>query len=174
MHGKGDLEYTTDPSRRYAYELDASFYWFYQWRIGADGLLHPLSPHKVSAHSHPNSLQFHPDGHFAYVTCSHGAICQYRVHSGVLVPLQPSEVYANNNPFHLAFDKTGNYTCMLTPGREGENPPNSWVRVYRIAKSGHLQLARQIELRGAVSKLQRDLFAGELDSFTVSGNTLSR
>src|SRR5262245_14624982 len=48
------------------------------YRVGNGGVLQPFNPPRLSALSHPTSVSFHPNGNTLYVTCSNGAICQYR------------------------------------------------------------------------------------------------
>lgn len=171
---KGDAEYVIDPHGRYAYHLVADFSYLYQWRIAADGILHPLHPHQVPAHSHPNTLQFHPNGRFAYVTCSHGAVCQYRVSSGALIPLTPLAVYMDTDPSPVWFDRTGHYACVLTLGLANGYPPNDRLSVFRISNTGHLELVHKIEVRKTDRPISQAAYADNLSAFTVSGNHLIR
>ncbi|MGC4045957.1 MAG: hypothetical protein QM758_19365 [Armatimonas sp.] len=174
VRSKGDWDCETDPSGHYAYSLESLYYYLHQWRIGADGILRPLTPHQVDAHSHPDSLRFHPSGRFAYVSCSHGAICQYQVRSGALVPLKPREVYASTSPSPLWFDRVGNYACAVTSGEGNGCPSTDRVHLYRVRTTGHLELVQKLEVRGASGKFSSAAFEGHISSFTLSGDSLSR
>jgi hypothetical protein len=112
---------------RAVYVLEINFATVAQFRVAADGTLRPLSPPRVDAHSHPTAIVFHslPErgggGHqrlFAYVSCSHGALCQYRVRrDGRLIPLDPPSVGADTDPSALAFDPQGHTAYVTTPNR---------------------------------------------------------
>jgi hypothetical protein len=78
------------------------------YRVTPNGVPHPLRIPLVGAYAHPTAVVFHPNGRFAYVLCSHGAICQYRVeHNGRLAPLAPDSISVDENgqrdPSHLRF-----------------------------------------------------------------------
>lgn len=174
VYGKGYWDCETDPSGHYAYALESLHVYLRQWRIDRDGTLHPLSPHQVDAHSHPDSLRFHPSGRFAYVSCSHGAICQYQIRAGALVPLKPTEVYANVSPSPVWFDKTGNYACVVTAAVEGGFPSTDRVHIYRVHKTGQLEFVRKIEVQGANSKISNAALQEKISAFTISGEALGR
>ncbi len=82
---ENDRSIVVSPDGRFVYSADDMFY-VRQYRIGRgskssgkERRLRPLEPFKSAAHSHPMSVSLHPNGRFAYVSCSHGAICQYRI-----------------------------------------------------------------------------------------------
>jgi hypothetical protein len=116
-----------------------------QYRLEKGGRLHPLTPFKVGAHSHPMSISFHPNGRFAYVACSHGAICQYRLsHSGQFVPLLDSEVYVSSDPSPLRFDASGHFACVVS---DGPDDIGQIASVYHVAKNGTLTRVRKLSCR---------------------------
>ena len=133
---------------RFVYSVQDSYY-ARLYRIGRRNksagkvrTLRPLEPFKTPAHSHPSSISLHPNGRFAYVSCSHGAICQYRIsRSGRLVPLSSREVYGRNDPSSLRFDPSGRFACVATYAGEISG---SAVDVYRVSGSSALKLIRTI------------------------------
>jgi hypothetical protein len=169
-----DWEVETDPSRRYAYLLVATHAYLEQWHIGHNGILRNLMPAKVDAHSHPSHLRFHPNRRFAYVSCSHGAICQYQVRSGALIPLSPAEVYSNVNPSAVFFNSTGTLACVLTPAVDLGSPSKDRIHIFHVDKNGHLNLAYQGDVTGTTSKICQDVWEGKLSSFTFSGGRLGK
>ena len=66
-----------------------------QFRVGSDGVLHPLSPPTVRTGQDPHLLVADPRGHFLYavVEDAHTALYQYRIRpDGTLAPLAPPTV----------------------------------------------------------------------------------
>lgn len=169
---KGDWEVETDPTGHFAYSLDGSRAQLYQWRLGRDAALKKLSPHQVEAHSHPSFLRFHPSGRFAYISCSHGALCQYRVQAGALVPLKPLATYVATNPSPLWFDAPGRFACVLTYGDPEQSPPNDQVTIFKVEKNGQLTKLRKIDVCRADSSLSRSAWEGKVAHLTVVGSRL--
>lgn len=126
---------------KFAYISAGSFAYISQYRVGNGGVVQPLKPATLDAHSHPTAINFHPTGSFLYVTCSHGAICQYRLNpNGVLTPLKPLEVYGEHDPSPLRFDRTGRYALVVTEGIGGRQQAD----VYRVLGNGTLKLDRRL------------------------------
>lgn len=168
----GELE--TDPTGHFAYSLDGFRARLHQWRLGRNAALQKLSPHQVEAHSHPSFLRFHPSGRFAYVSCSHGALCQYRVQAGALVPLKPLAVYVTTDPSPLWFDATGRFACVLTYGEPDQSPPNDQVTLFTVEKNGQLTKRHKIDVCRADSPLSRSAWEGKIAHLTVVGSRLER
>ena len=148
VEDENDRSIAVSLNGRFVYSVQDSYY-ARQYRIGRrskiagkERRLRPLEPFKTPAHSHPMSVSLHPNGRFAYVSCSHGTICQYRIsRSGRLVPLSSREVYGRNDPSPLRFDPSGRFACVATYAGEISG---SAVDVYRVSGSGALKLIRTI------------------------------
>lgn len=149
----------TDPTGHFVYDLEGNAS-LYQRRIRKNRTLAPLTPFEVAANSHPQSLCFHPSGRFAYVGCSHGAVCQYRVRDGALVPLDPPQVYADVDPTGPWFDASGRFACVLTLSVDYGYPSTDRLRVYRVDASGRLTQIRRIDATGGNAEAIRRAYVG--------------
>ncbi len=124
------------------YSCRDDFFYVEQYRIGQGRRLYPLTPFKVAAHSHPGNISLHPNGRFAYVSCTHGAICQYRMRrTGQLVPLTPTQVYVSSDPSPLLFDASRRFACVVSDGPDNRG---HIVSVFRVQADGTLKLVRAI------------------------------
>lgn len=130
------------PDGRVVYSCAGDTFYVAQYRVGQGGVVYPLKPFKIAAHSHPGDISLHPNGRFAYVSCSHGAICQYRINrNGSLAPLVPPEVYGSNDPSPLRFDSSGKFACVVADGPDDM----TWkAYVYRVREDGVLMLVRAL------------------------------
>jgi hypothetical protein len=100
-----------------------------------------MNPPSVHADAHPSSLVFDSTGRFAYISCSHGCVCQYRIRwDGVLVPLVPSEVSIAadgvRDPSPVIFDKGGRSATVLADGSNDSVVQFS----FRVGSDGTLKL----------------------------------
>jgi hypothetical protein len=142
VHGEpGGIASVSPPGGTQAvYVLEIDFATVAQFRVAADGTLHPLSPARVDAHSHPTGIAFHAlpgpgSGRrlFAYVSCSHGALCQYRVgRDGRLVALDPPCIYIDTDPSAPDFEDGGRRASVRTPVWT-EDGARAGERVWHVA-----------------------------------------
>jgi len=95
-------------------------YIVYQYTIGANGALTPMTPASVPAGSGPRQITLHPSGSYAYVACYDlGTISQYTIdpNSGGLTPMAP--ITAGLQPFTITVHPSGQYAYV--PNSNGNN-----------------------------------------------------
>jgi hypothetical protein len=106
------------PDRRSVYVPEGDYFSVAQFQVRRNGTLWPMRHPEVAADAHPMSLVIDPGGRNAYVSCSHGDICQYRVcRDGSLVPLSPPAVSiaadASRQPLLIKATGRGQRQCSF-------------------------------------------------------------
>jgi len=144
IHGSA-YSLTVDPTGRFVYVPDCAYFDVAMFKILPDGRLQPMAPPTVQADAHPSALVCH--GYFAYVSCSHGSICQFRILStGVLVPLSPWRVtigqFGGRDPSRVTFDHEGRFAYVMSPGDEAADTETT-IYQYRVSANGTLRLLRK-------------------------------
>jgi 6-phosphogluconolactonase (cycloisomerase 2 family) len=137
------------PSPGYAYvtsssEVETQPGTVYQYAVGTDGSLTPLSATSVTAGMNPTSIVSDPAGHHVYVANEGEAtISQYAVGTGgVLTPLSPAAVSVAE-PFSAiagcvaSIDPSGRFLYVVVTPRDPPSPVAS-IAQYSIGSDGAL------------------------------------
>ena len=124
-----------------------------QFHVRSNGTLAPMRHPEIAADSHPSALVFSPNGQNAYVSCSHGDVCQYRIrHDGSLCPLSPATVSIRPHAIHdsglrdpspVSFQQNGHRASVLAEWDDGVRAKRVWYCLqYRVRADGALILRR--------------------------------
>jgi 6-phosphogluconolactonase (cycloisomerase 2 family) len=126
---------TVHPSGAYLYVTGYFDNVVFQYAIGANGALSPLSPASVATDIYPGGIAVDPSGKFAYVVNANvaAAISLYTVGAdGVLTPMTPATMAATTYFANVTIDFSGKY-LYATSGY-----PGSSVSQYTIGANGTL------------------------------------
>jgi DNA-binding beta-propeller fold protein YncE len=106
-----------DPSGKYVYVATSVNFGLgggvWQYRIGADGALTPMTPASVAVGPGPSSVTVAPSGKYVYVTNNINDVSQYTIgEDGALTPMNPPTVPARSNPHSITLDPSGRYAYV--------------------------------------------------------------
>lgn len=141
--GDETVSVAVNPKARFAYlpataqdDSGLLFSTVYQFRIGKDGTLVPLSPPGISsAFGIFQGSAIDRTGHFYYVAVgcvAHGGIAQYRIgQDGTLSPMKPPKVAGGNAPTLVVVHPLKPYVYLANRG-------GCTISAYKIGRNGAL------------------------------------
>jgi 6-phosphogluconolactonase (cycloisomerase 2 family) len=134
---------TIDPSGRFAYVANDGSTGLdglgvYQFTIGADGGLVPMTVPTVATGANPAFMAVDPSGRFAYVANSRAnTISQYAIGAnGELQPLTPATMASGPRPLGITIDPAGKH--LYTANNAATNVGGLGVSQYAIGSGGAL------------------------------------
>jgi 6-phosphogluconolactonase (cycloisomerase 2 family) len=127
------------PNKRSVYVPEGDYFGVNQYHVRPNGTLVPMKPRDVQADAHPTDIVFDRIGRHAYVSCSHGCVCQYAVaKDGSLSPLPIFEVFISDggvrDPSPVFFSRNGRRADVIGVGPDKD----PIIFIYRVNSEGEL------------------------------------